>query len=109
MATTLHIYQLFYPLSLFTGVDPSFLLAAKELFRYVFDELPRAQKSSLSNGKETLRRFKVVITVFCFTIIGLNAHSYIIMHHLYQMEKMQTESNLIIHIIVAKRHARSTC
>jgi len=50
----------------------SFLLAAKKLFRYVFVELPGVQKSSLSNGEETLRRFRVVITIFCCTIADLN-------------------------------------
>jgi len=64
MAITSHMYQLFYPLSLFTGVDMTFLQAAKKLFRYVFVELPGAQKSSLSNGKETLRRFKVLLQYF---------------------------------------------
>jgi len=72
MATTSHIYQLLYPFSLFTGVDMIFLLAAKKLFRYVFVELPTIQKNSLSNGRETLRRFKVFITIFGYTIIDLN-------------------------------------
>jgi len=51
-------------------VDMVFLLAAKSLFRYVFVELPGAQRSSLFNGKETLRNFKVFITIIllCFTI-----------------------------------------
>jgi len=91
--------QAVYPLSLFTDVDMTFLLTAKKLFRYVFLDLPGAKKSSLSNGEETLRRFKVVITIFCFTIIYLNAPF---------LEKMQAASKLIMHI-VANRHARSTC
>jgi len=68
-------------LYLFTDVEMKFLQAAKMLFRYVFVELPGAQRDSLSNGRETLRRFKVFIlqfiTIFCSAIIDLNAHSYI--------------------------------
>ncbi|KAF6028112.1 ATL1 [Bugula neritina] len=42
------------------SVDPTFLQAAKKLFRYVFVELPAIQRSSLSNGKHTLRQFKTI-------------------------------------------------
>jgi len=60
-----------YISKLFTDVDRNFLLAAKKLFRYVFLELPSSQKSSLSNGKEILKRFKVFIKILCFiNIIG---------------------------------------